>query len=150
MNRNKSFSTIQLLMLGLLISFLWADVANAAPLYKGRFTLPNEVRWGQTVLPAGDYQLKFQDIGTRAFVVIQNAKSGNEVAFPASLSNGDEKATSALFIAGEGNHRVVHSLRLAGFGEVFVYEPSPVAAARDVQKSEAMQTLTIQVRSNRN
>ena len=77
MNRNKSFSTIQPLMFGLLICFLWAGVANAAPLYKGRFRLPNEVRWGQTVLPAGDYQLKFQNIGTQAQIRI--CKTGMEL-----------------------------------------------------------------------
>jgi hypothetical protein len=144
MNRNKSVSTIQPLMLGLLFCFLWVGVANAAPLYKGRFKLPNEVRWGQTVLPAGDYQLKFQDIGTRAFVVIRNAKSGKEVAFPASLSNSDEKGTSALFIAGEGNRRVVLSLRLADLGGVYEYESSVAAAARDLQRAQGIRTLPVQ------
>ncbi len=74
MNHNKSFLTIQFLMLGLIICFLSAGVANAAPLYKGRFRLPNEVRWGHAVLPASDYQLNFEDIGTRAFVLIRQTK----------------------------------------------------------------------------
>jgi hypothetical protein len=74
--------------------------------------LPYEVRWGQAVLPAGDYLLGFQDIGTRVFVLIRDAKSGKDIAFLAPLGNSDAKGTSALLIAGEGNHRVVHSLRL--------------------------------------
>jgi hypothetical protein len=150
MNHNKSFLPIQFLMLGLIICFFSAGVANAAPLYKGRFRLPNEVRWGHAVLPAGDYQLNFEDIGTRAFVLIRQTKSGKQVTFAATLANRGGKSTSALLIAGEGNQWVVRSLSLAEFGEVFVYEPSPMAATRDVQKSQAMQSLSVQARSNRN
>jgi hypothetical protein len=68
MNLKKNLSTFQLLALGLLVSFLWAGVANAAPLYRGRFSLPYEVRWGQAVLPAGEYLLRFEDVQTRVFV----------------------------------------------------------------------------------
>ena len=143
MNRSKSFSTIQLLMLGFLICFLRAGVANAAPLYKGRFTLPYEVRWGQAVLPAGDYLLGFQDIGTRVFVLIRDAKSGKDIAFLAPLGNSDAKGPSALVIVGEGNHRVVHSLRLAELGEVFDYEPTLVRAATEVEEAHTMQTLPV-------
>jgi hypothetical protein len=143
MNRSKSFSTIQLLMLGFLICFLRAGVANAAPLYKGRFTLPYEVRWGQAVLPAGDYLLKFQDIGLRVFVVIRDAKSGKDVAFLAPLTNSDAKGASGLLVAAEGNQRVVRSLRLAELGEVFDYEPTLVRAAREVEEAHTMQTLPV-------
>jgi hypothetical protein len=143
MNLKKNLSTVQLLMLGLMVSLLWAAVANAAPLYRGRFTLPYEVRWGQVVLPAGDYLLGFQDIGTRVFVLIRDAKSGKDIAFVAPLGNSDAKGTSALLIAGEGNHRVVHSLRLAELGEVFSYEPALARGPEDIREAHKMQTLPI-------
>lgn len=141
MNPKRSFSTIQVLTLGLLVSFLWAGVANAAPLYRGRFTLPYEVRWGQAVLPAGDYLLRFKDVGTLVFVVINDAKSGKDIAFLAPLGKSDAKRRSALLIAGEGNQRVVHSLRLAELGEVFVYDAA--LSARDVREANAMQALPV-------
>jgi hypothetical protein len=143
MNLKKNLSTVQLLMLGLLISLLWAGVANAAPLYRGRFTLPYEVRWGQAVLPAGDYLLGFQDIGTRVFVLIRDAKSGNNIAFLAPSGSSDAKGTSALLIGGEGNHRVVHSLRLAELGEVFIYEPALGRGTEDIREAHKMHTLPI-------
>jgi hypothetical protein len=141
MKPKKSFSMIQLLTLGLLVCFLWAGVANAAPLYRGRFTLPYEVRWGQAVLPAGDYLLRFEDVSTHVFVVIKDAKSGKDVALLSTLAISDAKGRSALLIAGEGNKRVVHSLRLAELGEVFVYETA--LSARDVREANAMQTLPV-------
>jgi hypothetical protein len=143
MKTKKSFSMIQLLALGLLVCFLGAGVANAAPLYRGRFTLPYEVRWGQAVLPAGDYLLGFQEIGTRVFVLIRDAKSGKDIAFLAPLGNSDAKGASALVIAGEGNQRVVHSLRLAELGEVFIYEPALARGTEDVREASKMQTLPI-------
>lgn len=141
MKPKKSFLMIQLLTLGLLVCFLGAGVANAAPLYRGRFTLPYEVRWGLTVLPAGDYLLRFEDVSTRVFVVIKDAKSGKDVAMLATLAISDAKGRSALLVASEGNQRVVHSLRLAELGEVFVYEAA--LSARDVREANAMQTLPV-------
>jgi hypothetical protein len=117
MNPKKSLSTIQLLTLGLLVSFLWAGLANAAPLYRGRFTLQYEVRWGQAVLPAGDYLLRFVDVQTRVFVVIQDANNGKDVAYLAPVTKTEAKGTSALLLADEGDQRVVHSLRLGELAE---------------------------------
>ncbi|MBZ5657262.1 MAG: hypothetical protein LAO56_18500 [Acidobacteriia bacterium] len=148
MNRNKIVSTIRLVTLGLLVCFLWAGMANAAPLYRGKFTLPCEVRWGQAVLPAGEYLLRFQDIGTRVFVVIRDVKSGKEVALPAPLASSDVKGTSALLIASEGSQRVVHSLRLGEVGEVFVYEAALVRAAGDAREAHTMQTLPVLAAKN--
>ena len=62
MKLKKGLSPVQRLTLGLLISLLCASVAQAAPLYRGKFKLPYAVRWGQAVLPAGEYQLKFRDV----------------------------------------------------------------------------------------
>ena len=143
MKAKKNLSMIQLLTLGLLVCFLWAGVANAAPLYRGSFTLPYEVRWGQAVLPAGDYRLRFEDISTRVFVVIKDAKSGKDVAMLAAVTKGEAKGESALLIAGKGNQRAVHSLRLAELGEVFIYDPALVPRPRDVREAQTMQTLPL-------
>jgi len=143
MNLKKKLSTVQLLALGLLVSFLWAGVANAAPLYRGRLSLPYEVHWGQAVLPAGEYLLRFVDVQTRVFVVIRDAKSGKDVAYLAAVTNGQAKGRSALLIAEVGSQQVVHSLRLAELGEVFIYEPALARRAEDVREAHKVQTLPI-------
>jgi hypothetical protein len=143
MNLKKKLSTVQLLALGLLVCFLWAGVANAAPLYRGRLSLPYEVHWGQAVLPAGEYLLRFVDVQTRVFVVIRDAKSGKDVAYLAAVTNGQAKGTSALLIADKGNQRVVHSLRLAELGEVFIYDPALARGAENVREAQLVQTVPI-------
>ena len=143
MKLTKGLSTVQLLTVGLLISLLCASVAQAAPLYRGKFTLPHAVRWGQAVLPAGEYQLRFKDVQARVFVVIQDAKSGKEIAYLAPVTNSEAQGTSALLIADDGDQRVVHSLRLAELDEVFIFEPELARGARDVWQAQTMQTLSV-------
>ena len=130
-----------LLTLGLLVSFLWAGVANAAPLYRGRFSLPYEVRWGQAVLPAGEYLVRFEDLKTCVFVVIQDAKSGKDVAYVAPVTTSQAQGTSALLITDDGER--VQSLRVAELGETFIYEPAPVRKKKDVLEAHKVQTLPI-------
>ena len=143
MKLTKGRSTVQLLTVGLLISLLCASVAQAAPLYRGKFTLPYAVRWGQAVLPAGEYQLKFRDVQARVFVVIQDAKSGKEIAYLAPVTNSEVQGTSALLIADDGDQRVVHSLRLAELDEVFIFEPALAHGVGDVREASTMQTLPV-------
>ena len=139
----KGLSSVQRLTLGLLISLLCASVAQAAPLYRGKFTLPYPVRWGQAVLPAGEYQLKFRDVQTSVFVVLQDAKSGKDVAYLLPVTNSDAQGTSALLIAYDGDQRVVHSLRLAELNEAFIFEPALADGAKDVREAHTMQTLPV-------
>ena len=143
MNLKKNLSTVQLLALSLVVSFLWASVANAAPRYRGRFSLPYEVRWGQAVLPAGEYLLRFEDVLTGVFVVIQDAKSGKGIAYLAPKTKSEAQGKSALLIADKSNQRVVHSLRLAELGEVFIYEPALARGAENVREAQVVQTLPI-------
>jgi hypothetical protein len=143
MNLKKNISTVRVLIFGLLVSFLWVGAASAAPRYRGRFSLPYEVRWGQAVLPAGEYLLRFEDVQTRVFVVIQDATSGKDVAYLAPKTKSEAQGKSALLIADKGNQRVVHSLRLVELGEVFIYEPALVRGAKDVRETHNVQTLPI-------
>ena len=135
MNLKKNLSAIQLLVLGLVVSFLWAGVVNAAPLYRGKFTLPYEVRWGQTVLPSGDYRLRFADIGTRVFAVIQEARTSQDVALVAASSTDDATGQSSLLLVNDGGQWVVHSFRLRELGMVFIYEPALVPSPREVEEA---------------
>lgn len=141
MKLKQGLSTVHLLTLGLLITLLCASVAQAAPLYRGKFTLPYAVRWGQAVLPAGEYQLKLRDVQARVFVVIQDAKSGKEIAYLAPVTNSEVQGTSALLIANDGDQRVVHSLRLAELSKAFIFEPALARDARDFGEAHTIQIL---------
>ena len=105
--------------------------------------MPYEVRWGQAVLPAGEYLLRFEDVQTGVFVVIQGAKSGKGIAYLAPKTKSQAQGKSALLIAEVGNRWVVHSLRLAELGEVFIYEPALARGAEDVREAHKVQTLPV-------
>jgi hypothetical protein len=143
MKSQNNFSAIQFATLGLVASFLLIGVAFAAPIYRGSFTLPFDAHWGSTTLPAGDYLLGFKDVGSRAFLVVRETKSGRDVAFLPSVATNETTATgqSALLVATTGNQRVIYSLRLAELGEVFVYD---FKAARE-EVGEASRTQTVPI-----
>jgi len=144
MNPTKSTSTLGLLTLGLLISLLWVGVAQAAPLYRGKFTLSHAVRWGQAVLPAGDYQLRFEDVSkSRVFVVIQDMKSHEDVAYLPAITAGEAQGDNVLLITKEGDQLVVQSLRLGKLGMAFTYEPTRVRGTNGTEEAHTMQALPV-------
>jgi hypothetical protein len=118
----------------------FAQPANAQTGIQGRFTLPYETRWGQTVLPPGDYQLTFVRDNR---LVIRDASSLQLVAFePTNIRETSSGGPSALLIGTRGTQRVVYSLRIAELGEAFVYERPP---AQGYAPEEADQTQTVPV-----
>jgi len=143
MNLRRSLSTVRLLTVGLLIAPLWVGVAQAAPVYQGKFVLPYAVRWGQAVLPAGEYRLRFEDVGRRVFVVIEELKSHQNVALVPAMTVGETRRGSVLLIAGEGGQRVVQSLSLAELGQVFTYEPVILHRNKGVHEAHTTQPLPI-------
>jgi len=144
MNPNKSTSTLRLLTLGLLMSLLWVGVAQAAPLYRGKFTLPHSVRWGQAVLPAGDYQLRFEDVSkARVFVVIQDMKSHEDVAYLPAITAGEAQGENVLLITKEGDQLVVQSLRLGELGVAFTYEPTRVRGTNASEEARTVQAIPV-------
>jgi len=117
----------------LLATCLSASSARAQSTFEGKFTLPYEAHWGQAVLPAGDYLLSITTTGNPAMVVIQDAKSHRCYA----------PGESALLIGTRGTQRVIHSLRVAELGVVFVSDPA-LAHGRTVRE-EARETQVVPV-----
>ena len=95
------------------------------------------------MLPAGDYQLRFEDVQTRLFVVIQDVKRHEDVAFIPAMTVGEGQGTSALLIATEGNQWVVQSLRLSKLGVVFNYEPTLVRGTKGIDEAHTLQALPV-------
>jgi hypothetical protein len=109
----------------LLAAWSFASVANAQVALQGKFSLPYEARWGQAVLPAGDYLLSITSTASPAMVVIQDAKSHQQVAMVAPQTREvSRNGGTALLVGTRGTQRVIHSLRLAELGEVFISDPT--------------------------
>jgi hypothetical protein len=122
----------------------FAQPASAQAGFQGKFTLPFEARWGQAILPPGDYQLTFVPVGVSTELVIRDATSLRPVALePVNVREDSKGGRSALLIDMWGNQPVVYSLSIAELGEAFVYERPPAHshAAEETRQTQAIPVL---------
>jgi hypothetical protein len=132
---------VTLLAATLLATCSFARPVNAQSVFQGNFTLPYEVRWGKAVLPPGDYQLLLTN--NQTVLVIRDAKTYRHVAFePINIRASSTSGNSALLIGARGKQRVVHSVRIAELGEVFIYDPA-LARARGVEEARTTSPIPV-------
>ena len=118
--------------------------AYAQSQIQGSFTLSHETRWGQAVLPPGDYQLRFVINNGGPMLVIRDAKSRLVVAYESlDIRESSTTGESAILIGRRGNQQVVQSLRIAELGESFVYERPPAhgRAGEEARKTQVVPVL---------
>lgn len=110
------------LLLGVLIaSCVFTAAANAQPTFAGKFTLSHEVRWGQAVLPAGEYSIRMDSMAANP--VIRSAGSSRTVYAPVPTLADSEKGDTYLTITLQGNERQVRSLNLPQLGKTVIFAP---------------------------
>ncbi len=151
MNSNKNLfrklTTAKLLGAALALTTLFAAAnLHATPTYKGKFSLPYEVRWGGATIPAGEYFLRVDYVAAVTLVTIQEAKSNKTIAIlrvPSLEGSNNKQEGSALLIAGRGRQRIVHSLRLAELGEVFIYEPALAHGRGAIEEVRSQQAVPV-------
>lgn len=129
LNLTKKATQVTLFAAALLATSLFAGSAHAQSSFQGKFTLQNPVRWGNAVLPAGDYLIRRETIPGLfpGFFVIQNADTGRRVAMESSpiVEDGPKNDDrSELLISARGQQRVVYSFYVAELGECFIYDRS--------------------------
>lgn len=144
MKTHQKLIAVKLLVLTLAVICLLAGVANAEPIFQGKFTLPRAARWGMAVLPAGEYSLRVDQVDATRMITIQDAERQKEaVQIPCPIREDSGKGGSALLISTRGNQSVVHSLRLGELGETFIFDPA-LAHGREMVK-EARNTSVVPV-----
>ncbi len=120
MKRNWSSSLVTVLGLAALL----APTIACAQELRGKFTLPFEARWAQSVLPEGEYTFA---INSGAPYTIKVQREGQAIFFmPIDWSSTKDKETSALIVARRGDSGVVRSLYLKEVGLTLHYAaPKP-------------------------
>ncbi len=120
-----------LMKLALLVLFSVCQANAQFTVFEGKFTLQQETRWGQAVLPAGDYLVSLPTAGADIVATVRDARSKRTVAWVALPSRGDINAgSSALLVATRGTQQVIYSFRVAELGVVFVSDPALAHAER--------------------
>jgi hypothetical protein len=108
---------------------------QAQSLFRGKFTLPYEARWGQAVLPAGNYTLSMGEAAASGTMLIREAKSGRTVAqIPTNIAEDSKAGNSALLIVTRGGKHIIYTLRLAETGQMFVSDPELARQVREQEK----------------
>lgn len=142
LNITRNATRLTLFAAALLATILFAGSANAQSPFKGKFTLQHETRWGQAVLPAGNYILTF-DNHISNMLVVRDAKTRHAVAYePTNNAQDSTGGESALLVAVRGSQQVVHSFRLAELGQTFIYDPA-LANRREVEEARQSQAVPI-------
>jgi hypothetical protein len=141
LNITRNATRLTLFAAALLATILFAGSANAQSPFKGKFTLQHETRWGQAVLPAGDYILTF-DNHLSNILIVRDTKSLHAVAYePANNAQDSTEGESALLIGVRGSQQVVHSFRLADLGQTFIYDRT--LARRAVEEARQPQAVPV-------
>ncbi len=109
-----------------------AGAANAQPTFSGKFTLPYEVHWGKTVLPAGDYSITMDRFDSAAIVRSASGKARFITGFPTS---GDSlKGGAFLYVTtNEGQHRVRY-MNAPILGKALIHEPISKTEREEIAK----------------
>lgn len=135
-------ATLRLLLGVVLATFVFTAAANAQPSFAGKFTLPYEVRWGQAVLPAGDYVIRMDSTASPAKISPANGSSaGVYTEYP--LVEDSHESGVYLTITNQANHRRVRSLNLPQFGKAIVFAPLTKSEREVLAKAGQINTVPV-------
>jgi hypothetical protein len=98
---------------------LLAGAVNAQPRFQGKFTLPYEVRWGNALLPAGEYSIRM--VPSEPAVILSTNGKAHFIRV-APITEESRKGSTCLFIMVRGDERRVRSLNLPQLGQSLAWE----------------------------
>lgn len=121
MNSTRSLLRIKMMVLALFTLPVAAGVVGAQQvpsLYRGKFTLPIEARWGEISLPPGDYTFTLNSNTPPAFVTVRGTREGMpaRMILAQSVSERRSSEPSTLVLVRAPGVGVVRALHLAELG----------------------------------
>ena len=137
-----SFSTRILLLAGLLMAIpAFTAPANAAPTWAGKFTLPYEVTWNKTVLPAGEYTVR---VNSKVAPLFISSTQGNTrmFTFTPIMADSMPGGTNILVSAADGRH-IVRSLNAPSLGVSFIFRPLSRSEREEIAKAGQLESLPL-------
>lgn len=121
--KNQRIRFTAILAIALVAFGIGASHAMAQAAARGSFTLPFEVRWNSTVLPAGAYSFDMKSTATPALMVLEGP-NGRIFVRGMVVSNEQSDEGSALRVDRINGERFVKDLYLANSGtRISYWEP---------------------------
>ena len=110
--------------------------------FSGTFTLPYEVHWGGTVLPAGPYSINMESAQQAAIVRSANGKINTFLRIPV-IADPEKGTGTYLTIVHRGNESRIQALNAPQMGKMLIYEPLTKAEREELTKAGHVQTLFV-------
>ena len=133
------------LILAAVFAGLSAGAAQAQSYYSGRFTLPFEVRWGGTTLPAGEYSLGMSSI--KGPLDVMDARGRVRIQVYGTADAPMNTQPTSLLITRDGAERTVRSFNCPAWGRKFVYKPFTRAERDLLARTELTETVAVRMAS---
>ena len=114
---------------GLIAICTSASSASAQNAFQGKFTLPNDARWGDASLPAGDYTFSLKTMFNQVFL---QGPNGGAFILTSVTDTRNEGDSSKLTIERLGGISFVRSMYLADLGVELTYRV-PKTPKKDVE-----------------
>jgi hypothetical protein len=125
---------IAIATIGLIAICASASSASAQNAFQGKFSLPNDVRWANATLPAGDYTLSLRSASVPAQVILQGPNGGAFI-LTSVTDERNEGGSSKLTIEHRGGISFVRSMYLADLGVELTYR-APGLPKKDVELAQ--------------
>ena len=143
MKTTRKLVCMKSLLVALVLTCLAAGTASAQARYTSKVTLPFEVRWGKTMLPAGEY--RFVVFAGGSMLTVINAVGGKTSALAAPIAV-DEVAFSdadSLLLTKDGGQWHVREVRLPSQGRSLAYEPRNRHGSKKVEQAQSEMVVLI-------
>jgi hypothetical protein len=145
-NHSKAATRLGFFVAAVLIAGLFGEATQAQSLYRGKFTLDHQVRWGRAVIPAGKYTLVVDSLTEPSagvpFAKVVDTKTNKTVAVVACPVTENSSGPTALILSNRGAQLTVHTLRVQELNESFIFDPS-LAHHRAPEEANSSQTVPI-------
>jgi hypothetical protein len=121
--------------------------SQAQDAFAGKFTLIDQVHWGESVLQPGDYTIRVKSTRLPIIAAIHSNKSGAAlfVKVTSVISdiprNRQRGFGNALLMKAKGGQLCVHSVALADLNMVLIYDP--LLAQQSVQEAQMSKTVPV-------
>ena len=126
----------------LILVLAGAVLANAQATFSGKVQFPNEVRWGKSVLPAGEYSISIPSLDGPVRVFI-HSMDGKTAAVALGEVSDLQPGGSYIFLTGTESNQLVRSMNLPQLHRSLVYVPL-TAQEREKVSTSISQTIPVQ------
>lgn len=116
--------------------------SGGTSVFSGTFTLPYEVHWGRSTLPAGPYSVRMESIQQAAIVRSANGKINAFLRIPV-IADAEKGTGTYLTIVHRGNESRVQALNAPQMGKVLIYEPITKVEREELAEAGQVQTLSV-------